>query len=256
MDVLELIRRRRSQRVEFLDKPIEEADIAALVEAARWAPSPFNVQPWELLFVVDGEQKEGIARLTRGCIVEQFRDAEFLQQAASWTRVTEEEWERRGDGVLLGDQLPESGFAAAVAPFLLRHARTASLLGKLGAGNAPGRATERLLAESPLLCVVFRNHGRRSPGEGGETWTLLAIGAMVQNLLLAATERNIGAQFVNAALERPEDRESVRLLLAAPQTYEPLVILRLGYLGPGERRSVRLPPERFVGYDQYGGDEP
>ncbi len=33
----------------FTDQPISAADVASLFEAARWAPSCFNAQPW--LFV-------------------------------------------------------------------------------------------------------------------------------------------------------------------------------------------------------------
>jgi nitroreductase len=254
MDVLDLIRRRRSQRLEFLDQPIRDDDLAALIEAARWAPSPFNIQPWELLFVTDPDKKQALGRLTRECIVEQFKDAGFLEAVAAWTRVTEEEWKEKGDGVLLGDQVPDSSLVKAVAPFLLKHARQASLLGKIGAGNAPGKATERLLAVSPLLCVIFRNRRYQSPGTNGEMWTQFAIGAMFQNLLLAATERNIGAQFVNAALERPEDRLRVATLFSAPTTHEPVLIFRLGYLEPQEKLSVRRPPEQFVRYNQFGED--
>jgi nitroreductase len=225
-----------------------------LVEAARWAPSPFNVQPWELLFVTDDDIKRRLGRLTREAIVEQFKDADFLESVASWTRVTEAEWERRGDGILLGDQLPDTSLVRAVAPFLMKRARGVAFLGRLGAGNGPGQSTEKAMVASPALLVVLRNHDRQSPGASGDRWVAMSFGAMIQNLLLAATERNIGAQFVNAALEAPADRERVRLALNAPERCEPLLLLRLGYLEPAERVSVRLPAEQIVHYERYGGD--
>jgi len=236
-----------------LDRPLEDGDVAALIEAARWAPSPFNIQPWELLFVTDEAVKRQLGRLTREAIVEQFKSADFLESVASWTRVTEEEWQERGDGILLSDQLPDSSLVRAVAPFLIKHARGAALLGRLGAGNGPGQATERAILSSPALLVVLRNHDRQSPGASGERWVTMAFGAMIQNVLLAATERNIGAHFVNAALESPENRERVRLALNAPIGREPLLMLRLGYLEPAERRSVRLPSEQIAHFERYGG---
>ncbi|GIX07636.1 MAG: nitroreductase [Candidatus Poribacteria bacterium] len=250
--LIELIRRRRSTRTDFLPDPISSEDRDYLVEAARWAPSPFNVQPWELLFVEDSQLKADLGRLTRQATVEQLKNEQFLQEVARWTRLDEEEWEQHGDGILLGDQVQGSSLARILAPFLMHRPKAASLLGRLGAAQGPGRATERVLRDSPLLLLILRNLERRSPGANGELWTLLGIGAMMQNLLLAATERNIGTQFVNAALERPEDRVRVRELLGIPENREPLLLLRLGYLPPGERRSVRLPPEQIVHYNRFG----
>ncbi|MBM3213467.1 nitroreductase family protein [Candidatus Poribacteria bacterium] len=254
MELLDLIRRRRSQRVEFRDEPIASEHVAVLVEAARWAPSPFNTQPWELVFLDAPEPKAALGRLARKAIVEQLKSAEFLQDVSDWTSVSEDEWRQRADGVLLGDQLPDSSLARFLAPYLLRHARQASVLGKAGAGNAPGRSTERLLAVAPLVCVVVRNRDRKSPGESGDLWSCFGIGAMLQNLLLAATELGIGAQFVNAPLETPQDRDAVRDLLHAPHSREPVVILRLGYVAQENKLSVRLPAERFVHWNRYPED--
>jgi len=47
----ELILNRRST-VLFSDKPIAENIIESLFEAARWAPSSMNQQPWRFIFVV------------------------------------------------------------------------------------------------------------------------------------------------------------------------------------------------------------
>ena len=34
----------------FTDEPIAEPDLLTLLEAARWAPSSFNSQPWRFLY--------------------------------------------------------------------------------------------------------------------------------------------------------------------------------------------------------------
>lgn len=44
-----LIEKRRSKRA-FLDKPVEQEKIRSLFEAARWAPSSMNEQPWSYLY--------------------------------------------------------------------------------------------------------------------------------------------------------------------------------------------------------------
>lgn len=59
MDILEAIRTRHSVRA-FLDKPVPRATVEAVLDAARWAPSGVNTQPWEVA-VVTGETKRRIA---------------------------------------------------------------------------------------------------------------------------------------------------------------------------------------------------
>lgn len=48
-DVLEAIKTRRSRRA-FTDKAVEPEKIKALFEAARWAPSANNEQPWTYIY--------------------------------------------------------------------------------------------------------------------------------------------------------------------------------------------------------------
>ena len=42
----------------FSPEPLTEADIASMFEAARWAPSSSNVQPWLFLYETDGPDRE------------------------------------------------------------------------------------------------------------------------------------------------------------------------------------------------------
>ena len=58
MDVLEAMRRRASTRA-FLDRPVARATIEAMLEAARWAPSGVDSQPWRVA-VVTGNSKRAI----------------------------------------------------------------------------------------------------------------------------------------------------------------------------------------------------
>jgi nitroreductase len=47
--IIEVIRNRRSRRA-FADQPVEKEKIASLFEAARWAPSSVNEQPWIYIY--------------------------------------------------------------------------------------------------------------------------------------------------------------------------------------------------------------
>jgi nitroreductase len=52
----------------FADRPVDTADLASLLEAARWAPSSYNEQPWRYL-MARRSQGEPFERLL-SCLVE------------------------------------------------------------------------------------------------------------------------------------------------------------------------------------------
>jgi nitroreductase len=63
----DLVRRRFSPRA-FSDRPVTPQILRSLLEAARWAPSSFNEQPWSFLVATHAEPVE-FARLL-SCLVE------------------------------------------------------------------------------------------------------------------------------------------------------------------------------------------
>jgi nitroreductase len=66
----ELMRERWSPRA-FLDKAVEPGKLLAIMEAARWAPSSFNEQPWTF-FIARKEETEEFEKML-GCLVEANR---------------------------------------------------------------------------------------------------------------------------------------------------------------------------------------
>lgn len=65
--IQELLRRRWSPRA-FADRRVEPEKLLSVLEAARWAPSSYNEQPWAFL-VATKENKAEYDRLL-GCLVE------------------------------------------------------------------------------------------------------------------------------------------------------------------------------------------
>lgn len=87
--VLEAIYRRRSVR-HFTDEPIPAEDLAAILEAGRWAPSGENNQPWRFVVVEAQGKRDELAALTRfGKIIRTCAVciAVFLDQASCYDRV-------------------------------------------------------------------------------------------------------------------------------------------------------------------------
>lgn len=62
MEIIEVIKIRRSIR-EYKDKPIPKDTLEKLVEAARFAPTARNVQPWEFIVITQPQTLKKIADL-------------------------------------------------------------------------------------------------------------------------------------------------------------------------------------------------
>ena len=88
MELFDAIRTRRSVR-SFRPDPVAPDLLEALVEAARWAPSGLNNQPWRFHIVQSPEVLEHLARRTRyGHVLRSARAAiaVFLDRDASYHR--------------------------------------------------------------------------------------------------------------------------------------------------------------------------
>ena len=72
MDVMKAISERCSVR-SYKDKPVEEAKIRSVIEAARLAPSAYNRQEWRFIVVRDKEKRQRLMHAAK--------DREFVGQA-------------------------------------------------------------------------------------------------------------------------------------------------------------------------------
>ena len=66
LDILKLIRERRSSRIPFdLERPVAKEDLEKILEAARWSPTAHNMQNFEIIVVDDKEILKAIGNLKR-----------------------------------------------------------------------------------------------------------------------------------------------------------------------------------------------
>jgi nitroreductase len=80
---LEVLQGRRSIRTGFLrDKPVPDEVIEKILEAARWAPSAGNSQPWEFLVMRSLEIREKIVEIFKT----QMRDKIEIEEATRGQR--------------------------------------------------------------------------------------------------------------------------------------------------------------------------
>jgi nitroreductase len=70
LDVLEAIKERRSVRA-YTGEEVSERDVERLIEAARWAPSAGNIQPWAFVVVKDVETKRKLSSATLQTLIQE-----------------------------------------------------------------------------------------------------------------------------------------------------------------------------------------
>ncbi|MEN2975019.1 MAG: nitroreductase family protein [Candidatus Caldarchaeales archaeon] len=63
--MLEIIKERRSIR-EYKDETIPVEELRLLIEAARWAPSGSNLQPWKFVIITDKKLVKAIKMMSPG----------------------------------------------------------------------------------------------------------------------------------------------------------------------------------------------
>jgi nitroreductase len=63
--IMKIIKGRRSIR-RFKSKPVEREKIETLLEAARWAPSAGNAQPWDFIIITDSRTIQGLKTVMTG----------------------------------------------------------------------------------------------------------------------------------------------------------------------------------------------
>ncbi len=225
MQLLEAIRSRRSIRA-FLPKPVPRETIAALLDAAAWAPSGSNMQPW-LVHVVTGEPLE---RLRRAAV------ASALDGGAR----AEPEWR------YYPEPIPE--------PYLTRRRACGfGLYAQLGiarddrAGRARQHARNFELFGAPVALFFFID-ARLARG----SW--LDYGMFLQNVMLLAREHGLHSCPQAAWLEQ---HRVVRSMLAVPPGLTLVCGMALGYADESAPVNAYQPPrEAHSAFTTWHGTVP
>jgi nitroreductase len=148
--ILELLAERWSPYA-FEDRPVAEPDLRSLFEAARWAPSSYNEQPWS--YIVAAKDDPGEFERLASCLVE-------ANQA----------WAKAAPVLALG--IVSLRFARNG-----KENRAAVHDLGLAAANLTAEATSRGLSVHQMIGIL-PDRARELYGipEGFEAWTALAIG--------------------------------------------------------------------------------
>jgi nitroreductase len=85
---LELVKKRRTIR-RFKPDPVPDEYLEKIIEAARWAPSGYNSQPWEFVIIKEKQLKDNIVQYLAA-----YRELSSKVEATreSWQRQTVHPW--------------------------------------------------------------------------------------------------------------------------------------------------------------------
>ena len=218
-DALDLIRERRSDRVPFdPQRPVNKEDVKRILEAARWAPTPHNMQNFEVVVVEDKKVIEELGAI-------RFRVTEaFLRESYDLLSLSEDELRRKGTGILA------SGFPPAwTDPSKFREV----------AETVPPQPLSFVIAGSPLLMIVLFDPRRRAPGSEGDFQGTISLGTVMENMWLEATSLGISARLV-VAFGEPLIEGEVKRVLGVPKEMRIAYGLRLGYPAGRKDNSPRV----------------
>jgi len=234
-DLAEIIRSRHSERSAYdPGRRLPDADLRAIVEAARWAPTAHNMQNFEIIVVDDPAVLAEIGRVRGGA------SAEFIRENYAQLSFSEDELIAKGTGLLAtmfppSWREPEAQAAGPTRPVELEHG-----------------FLDETMRSCPVVLIVVYDTRKRAPASEGDVLGLISLGCVLQNMWLTAESLGIGLQ-VMSVFSSAQAAGELRKILSVPDYMEIAYACRLGYPAavPGRYLRVRRPPERFTHHNAY-----
>jgi nitroreductase len=213
MDLIEALRTNPAVR-DFTDEAVSDAEVAELLEVARFAPSGGNRQPWHVALIKDAALRRQLADLC-GPVWSDYV-AEGLTGATPFTVV---------------------GAPPVVEPI----------------GPQPNPLLDHI-ESVPVVLVVAADLGQVAMMDKDLDRAALTGGAsvypFVHSILLAARDRGLGG-VMTTFLARAEP--AARPLLGLPDTWAVASMVCLGHPVRRATRLTRKPVAEFATFDRFDG---
>jgi nitroreductase len=235
VDLFEAIRTRRTTNARFLDKPLDEEHIRQLLEAASYAPSHFNSQPWRFVLLRDPERRRELGRIAGRSMVQVMTKGAFWKRYLKYFRFSSDETSRSGDGIHI-DTMP-----APLRPFIrdLFSEKGAEFMNRLRVPYILAIDSRKLVSTSPLVLGVLLSRDEYRRGELSGLYSTLGLGMAIENMWLLANSLGIGVQFISLPMEAGgEFWQSCIDMISPPEEFELICLFRLGYIDPSAKRPA------------------
>lgn len=213
---LGLVKDRRSIR-RFRPYPVPDECIDKIIEAARWAPSGYNSQPWEFVVITDKKLKDGVCDIVvrkRPAGGSGFADTENYREA--WMRQESRPWLD-----------PELEYQNAPV-FILLYGDTRTKVGLPMAVRYDHAMMESIYTSSLANAFLYMH--------------------------LAATALGLASQWVSL-VSSPNNHLRLKGLLNIPAGIDVYDMMALGYPAQKSRPKVMRPVEKMVHRDYFGEDD-
>jgi nitroreductase len=220
MELMEALRTTGAVR-DFIDRPVDDAVLARVLDTARFAPSGSNAQAWRVVVVKDLANR----RRLRDCYLRGSRD--YLALAAAGLRP----W----------------------APTNDRDAEARALVAETP--MAPGDFAEKF-DEAPVLLALFADLSMLAAIDRDARRYTFAGGASIYpfawSVLLAARSEGLGGVITTIAIR---EEAQVKTILGAADPLALAAVIALGYPVRRPRRLRREPVSAFATVDSIDGPE-
>jgi coenzyme F420-0:L-glutamate ligase/coenzyme F420-1:gamma-L-glutamate ligase len=200
--VTDAIKTRRSIR-RYSSRRVSTEVISEILEAARWAPSAHNAQPWRFIVLIDKSLKQDLAEaMTNAWRADMIKDGTPMEVREKLRKASVERFTR--------------------APVLV------------------------------IACLTMKDmikYADESRQKCERDMAVQSLGTAIQNMLLMAHSKNLGACWFCAPLFC---KDAVRKVLKIPEDVEPHALITLGY--PAEKPSApsRKPFQSYSYLDCWG----
>jgi nitroreductase len=219
-----LARKRRATR-HFSQQPLERKLIERLLLTAQWAPSGYNLQPARFVVVADPTIR---SRIRRACMNQQPVEEAPLVIVFAGDHRAFDRFPETLEADLAGGAITAeyAGFLRKMVPLMFRQ-------GPLGL-NWFWKATliplARLFVPIPQIMAVDKRF-----------WLAKQVMLCAMNFMLAAEASGLGTVPMEGF-----DTGRLRRALYLPRSWEPILVVPVGYAKQGPAKKTRLPLERVM----------
>jgi nitroreductase len=232
-EILNLIRERQSARALFdSERPVAKRNLRQILEAARWSPTPHNMQNFEIVVVDDKKLLKKIGNIK--CPISE----EFLRENYQQLSFSEEELLQKKVG-LLGTLFPPEW-------------RNPAKLGEVARKSTPFPLSQTING-SPTILIVICDSRKRAPASEGDFLGIISLGCVMENMWLMAQSLGMAFHIISDFGENPVEKQTKRIL-NIPEYMKIGFGCRLGYpvSKPATRPRVRRDVEDFTHHNQFG----
>ena len=219
-----LARKRRATR-HFLQRPLEHELIERLLRTAQWAPSGYNLQPTRFVVVADPGTR---SRIRRACLNQQSIEEApivivFAGDHLAFDRLEE----------ILNYDLAAGAITPDYANFLRKIVRLMFKQGPFGINwlwKAALIPLARLFVPIPQMMAVHKRF-----------WLAKQVMLCSMNFMLAAEAAGLGTVPMEGF-----DAGRLRRALDLPRSWEPILVVPIGYAKTDPPKKTRLPLQRVI----------